>query len=217
MAPVVILVPVLGRPGKVASFLEDAKAAAVDARVLFIATEGDRGELEALTRAKADFLVVPDPGTYPVKINAGYRVTTEPFLFLGADDLHFHPGWLPAAMAKMADGIGVVGTNDLYNPRVLQGRHSTHSLVRRSYIEEQSGVADNPDTVLHPGYRHWFCDDELVGTAQRRRVYAHAHASIVEHLHPYAGKAEMDPTYHLGESHRMRDQRLYRERRPLWR
>ena len=34
--------------------------------------------------------------------------TDEPLIFQGADDLRFYPGWLEAAKAKLAPGIGVV-------------------------------------------------------------------------------------------------------------
>ena len=47
----------------------------------------------------------------------------------------FSPGWLDAALAHDGPGIGVIGTNDLHNPAVLRGLHSTHSLVKRTYAD----------------------------------------------------------------------------------
>ena len=125
------------------------------------------------------------------------------------------PGWLSAALARLAPGIGVVGTNDLGSPRVMAGEHATHSLVTRSYADE-FGTIDEPGKVLHEGYVHEFVDDELVATARFRSAWAFAVDSHVEHLHPCWGKAPMDRLY-AGQSERIRaGRKLYDRRRHLW-
>lgn len=214
---VAILVPVLWRPGQVATLVASLEAATPEPhRLLFVADPDDEEELAAIGKAGAE-VITPGPRSYPHKINAGFEATTEPFVFLAADDLAFHPGWLTAAL-DMADDVGVVGTNDGgCNPRVARGHHSVHSLVSRCYVTDQGGTADALGLVLHPGYRHAFCDDELVSVARQRRQYAHAHDSVVEHLHPYAGKAETDAVYREGQQAIRRDQRLFQRRRRLWR
>jgi hypothetical protein len=63
--------------------------------------------------------------------------------------------------------------------------------------------------VCHEGYRHWFVDDEIVWTAKQRGVWAFAAGSIVEHLHPYWGKGEMDSVYALGQEHAEADKALF--------
>lgn len=213
------MVPVLRRPHRVAPLLESLlQATPEDHRVLFVTSPGDTAEQDAVTSAGADLLVAtwePARGDYAKKINYAYRHTIEPFLFLGADDLRFHPGWLSAAHAHLTDGVGVVGTNDLGNPRVLRGVHATHSLVTRDYID-QHGTIDEPGTVLHEGYWHEYVDDEFVETAWKREAWAFAADSIVEHLHPAWGKAPMDDLYRM-EPQRMRQGlRLFRNRRHLW-
>jgi hypothetical protein len=61
------------------------------------------------------------------------------------------------------------------------------------------------------------CDDEAVQTAKKRRAWAFAPDSHVEHLHPMGGKAPMDDLY-AGQKRRMEDGRLlYRRRAQLWR
>lgn len=213
---VVILVPVLWRPDKVAPLIDDIKAATPEPhRILFIADPDDDTELDALRAADAEW-ITPGPTTYPQKINAAVAVTDEPWVFLAADDLHFHSGWLTAALS-VSDGFGVVGTNDGgCNPRVERGKHSVHSFVSRAYIDEHGGTVDGPGLVLHSGYRHSFCDDELVGTARRRGQYVHAHDSVVEHLHPFAGKAVTDRVYEKGQASVVADRRLFQRRRRLW-
>lgn len=198
--------------------LDSIAAATPGARVLFLADPDDESELEAIEREsiRGDLCVKVDNhgGNYAEKINRGVKLTREPFLLLGADDLHFHPGWFEAATAKLTDGIGVVGTQDLCNRRVLRGEHSTHSLITRDYAA--LGTIDEADKVLHEGYLHEFVDDEFVATARHRNAWAFAHDSVVEHLHPMAGKAPMDDLY-AAQRQRMRSGRkLFERRKHLW-
>jgi glycosyltransferase involved in cell wall biosynthesis len=213
--PVAILVPVLNRPHRVEPLLDSiARATPNPHVVLFICDPGDRAEQDAIAAA-GGWMISPG-GNYASKINAGIRATSEPLIFTGADDLDFHPGWLKHASALMSDTIGVVGTNDLCNPRVIDGEHSTHSLVARWYA--QLGTIDEPDSgkLLHEGYPHEFVDDELIATAKHRGAYAHAHRAVVEHLHPDAGKAPTDALYE-GRRRRMRRGRvIFHERSALW-
>lgn len=216
---VAILVPVLRRPHRVRPLLESIVAATPEPhRVLFVATAGDEAELAAIDAEGADVLVVPANarGDYAVKINRGYQETAEPFLFCAADDLHFHPGWLPAALKAMANAaVGVVGTNDLGSKRVMAGEHSTHSLIRRSYID-QYGTVDESRKVLCDMYPHEFVDDELVETAKHRGAWWFAADSIVEHLHPNWGKGDMDELY-AQQAQRMRlGRKIFMSRRHMW-
>ncbi len=208
-----VLVPVLGRPQRVAPFLADLTSV-TDCAVLFVASRDDTDTLDALSGI--DHIVVDEPGTYPPKINAGYLACDTPWVFTAADDLHFHPGWLDAALDVDDGAVGVIGTNDLHNPRVLRGVHATHSLVRRTYIDTVGGAYAAPGKVLHDGYHHHWCDDELVDLATRRGLFAHAADSVVEHLHPYAGKADEDDTYLLGRQNMSKDRNLYLRRRRMW-
>lgn len=215
-----IIVPVLGRPHRVAPLLASiANGTPEPHRVLFMATAGDGDELDAIVSAGADHMVIAPNhrGDYQKKINHAYRSTREPWLFLAADDLEFHPGWLSSALALMADeSIGVVGTNDLGNQRTIDGTHATHSLVRRSYID-RFGAIDQPGIILHEGYPHEWCDDEFVQTAQHRGAYAHAHDSIVEHLHPLWGKADTDELYDAHAARMKLGRKIFWRRSPLWR
>lgn len=218
----VILVPVLRRPANVAPLLasiQENTALLGGCRVLFLASPDDDAEHDALRAAGADWVCMTERwegrGDFARKINHGARISTEPYLFLGADDLRFHAGWAEAAMARMVGRIGVVGTNDLGNRRVMAGRHSTHSLVSRTYVEEH-GTIDERGKVLHEGYPHEFVDDELVGTAMKRRMWAFARDSLVEHMHPLWGKAASDPIYAAMETRMTAGEPLYRQRRRLW-
>ncbi len=219
-ARVLVIVPVLRRPHRVEPLLASLAAATPEPhRVIFAATSGDEDEISAIRSAGADWIEVQyeQRGDYARKVNRVYAVTDEPFLFTGADDLDFHPGWCAAALAAMADStIGVVGTQDLApTKRARAGEHSTHFLIRRTYVD-RFGTIDHPGRVFHEGYPHEYVDDELVGTAKHRGAWAFAHDSIVEHLHPSWGKAPSDPLYAAQRSRMLRGQQVYLRRRKLW-
>lgn len=217
-----ILAPVFNRPGAAAPLVESAAAATrMDWELVFILSPGDRDEHRAVKAIRHDrvrWIVMRErqgPGDYARKINRGFRNTAADWVFQAGDDLLFHDGWDELAVAtgeKLA--VGVVGTNDLCNPGVMRGRHSTHSLIRRSYVDECGG-SDEPGRVMHEGYVHNYCDNELVEVAMSRQCFAMS-AAIVEHLHPLCGKGERDGTYDLGLAQFRRDRELLELRRPMW-
>lgn len=213
MSELVIIVPVLGRPQNVRPLVSSIRETTRDARILFVSDPGDVEEQRAIADEGEEVLITA--GNYARKVNRAVSATAEPLLFLGADDLRFHPGWLEAATAKLDRGIGVVGTNDLCSDRVMAGLHSTHSLVTREY--SALGTIDDPTRLLHEGYKHEFVDDEFVQTAIHRTAFAHASDSIVEHLHPVADKAPMDSLYSKAGRRELWGRLLYMRRRRLWR
>jgi hypothetical protein len=149
------------------------------------------------------------------KINAGFEETTEDFLLLGATDLRFHPGWDANALrVAKHTGAGVIGTNDLGNVTVMRGKHSTHPLVRRAYIE-QFGTVDEPGKVVHEGYQHQWVDTELVQTAMARGQWAFAKDSHVEHLHFMWRKSKRDATYDKALSTSREDHHYFSQRKRL--
>jgi glycosyltransferase involved in cell wall biosynthesis len=213
MAELVIIVPVLRRPHNVRPLLTSIRQTTPGARVLFVCDPDDEAEQRAIEADGAEMLIVR--GNYAKKINRAVQETNEPLLFLGADDIRFHPGWFEAATAKITEGIGVVGTNDLCSDRVMAGQHSTHSLVTREYAE--LGTIDDPAKLLHERYPHEFVDDEFVQTAKARKAFAHAADSIVEHLHPLGGKAPIDELYAKAGRRELLGRLVFMRRRRLWR
>lgn len=132
------------------------------------------------------------------------------YLFLGADDVVFHQGWLSAAHAVMNDADQVVSVNDTLTDE------GTLALVSRRYVELYSGVCDEPNTVIHPGYRHCYSERELYDTARARGRFAYAAESVVEHNHWLAGKSELDSIYQDGENAKRNDQLIFETRRQAW-
>ncbi len=209
-----VIVPTLSRPGNAAPFMESLKASGADlARVYAVADPGPAADAWAAAGASVLEWDGPAPGTFAQRVNYGYAATSEPWLLLAGDDVKFLPGWLDQAQHAARDGADVVGTNDLHNPRVTAGDHSPHPMIRRAYIDETGASWDGPKIVVHEGYGHWFCDDEIVTAAKQRGAWVMAFHSKVEHLHPLWGLAEDDDTYALGREHIEADRKLYRARR----
>lgn len=216
---VAIIIPVLARPHRVAPVLAAFHAATPEPhRVLFVADHDDTDELAALRAAGADAIVMDtEPRGFAAKINAGYHATDDPWIFTAADDLYPHRDWFSRALEWAKPEHGVIGTNDIANPGVMAGQHSTHSLIRRSYVERCSGVIDMPNTPMCPLYRHEYTDTELVGTARFRGAFVMAYDSIVEHRHPaWDITIPMDSTYKKGQAAGPVDQRTYQRRMHLW-
>jgi len=217
MSIIDILVPVLARPQNIEPLVSSIESATeVPHRTLFIASKGDREEIKALERSGAEYLVHPTKaghGNFAKKINWAFPKTSAPWVFQGADDLLFHPGWDVAALKVGKErGVGVVGTDDMGNPLVKRGAHSTHTLIRRDYIETYGGTFDNTGLVFCELYDHEFTDNEFIQTAIRRKQWAFSRESKVEHLHPAWGKSKIDSTYTKAFRGSKPDLILYKER-----
>ena len=222
MSDIDVIVPVLNRPANAAPLVESLAASTDRARLYFVCSRADR-EQEKACHAAGGFVLLamfpPGPGDYARKINTGFRQTRSPLVLLAADDLRFHPGWLEAVEACAAErpDAGVIGTNDLANPQVMRGRHSTHPVVRRSYVKEIGGVVGRPGIVYCEEYDHQFVDNELYATAVARGAYVHCYEARVEHMHPIFRRAvKMDATSEKGLARGAEDRRLFESRRHLW-
>jgi len=221
---IAVQIPVLNRPHNAARLL-DSLYAASEGGVwpVFICSPGDEAQYRACQETEATILVVPfeaGPGDFARKHNLCFRTFDEfDFVLLAADDLEFEPGWDTKALAVAErTHAGVIGTDDDANPLVKRGKHATHPLVRRSYIEQVGGTwHDGPGVVYHEGYDHQYVDTELVQAAMERGEWAFAHGSVVRHLHPMYPKrgskrTQMDDTYRKALAEGSADARLYRER-----
>lgn len=224
-AELLVLVPVLNRPENVQPLLDsfaESDAAAQGGLLVLLANEDDTDEIAAIRKADRKGALVADvtlpilARSWPQKIDWAWRnvlplMPNARWILLAADDIRFGPYWYEATKGLREDGqYQVIGTNDLGNPRVMAGDHAVHPLVRFDFAS-----VDDPDTPVHSGYHHWFVDDELVTTAKVRGVWAPCLDSVVEHLHPYFDKGQMDSTYALGERNAKKDESLFLTRLAL--
>ena len=203
-----ILIPV-ERPARIMAIANEIAATVHPLTpVLWACTEGS--ECAAILEFWREDFTCDEGGSWGVRLNRLFTHTDAEYLFLGADDVRFHPGWHDAAMARMQQVDGVVAVNDLWNPR------GTLALVSRRYLLEEGGTVDGTGAIIHEGYRHCFSETELFETAASRSRFAYCAESIVEHLHPAAGKSEWDEVYKIGTDNWDHDEALYLSRRHLW-
>ena len=227
MTELAVLVPVLNRPQNVAPLVESFLAGCVNSLLCFIPSVEDREEVDAIIDIslgeesfnRVGMMAPQKEGSWPCKINAGIGFVEADWYLCAADDVRFTPGWWEATKELRDDPrVGCIGTNDSAtatgNPRVAAGEHTCHPLIRASYIRDH-GTIDQVGVAVHPGYHHWYVDDELIHTAKARHAWAFCRESVVEHLHPYWKKAEWDDTYALGEKHADEDRQLFESRLPL--
>jgi hypothetical protein len=218
-AEIVVIAPVLARPHNAHPVVRSLAASTKKARMVFACSPSDETQIAACKATGAETVVVPwepDRGDWARKINYIRDRSEEPYILLGADDLRFHDGWDDEALLVFdQNDVGVVGTNDLANPRVRSGTHATHPMVCRGYAD-MYGTIDEPELLLHEGYWHQFVDNELVETAKARGCWAFANYSKVEHLHPAWNTAPDDATYQRGQEQGREDLMLFHERRRLW-
>lgn len=210
---IAVLIPTLNRPHKIAELIQNLKETAPEATPYFIIEAHDTATAEAIEQAGSNKIVNTRAASYAGAINTAIPLTKEPYLFIGGDDVIFHPGWLEPIL-ELAKDFGFVGTNDLHNPDVLAQTHATHYLITREYAEQ--GAIDDPDGFLHEGYIHNYTDTEAVATAVKRGQWTPCLESKVEHKHWVWGLADTDATYDKGTTTNHIDAGLFNSRRHLW-
>lgn len=217
-SPVIdVVIPTYGRADRLGEVAFNVLSTTPNLAALSFVVEADDAEsvaaVAAIPSPKVRCIINDGDRTYAGAINCAARQVSAPWLFTGADDLRFHPGWDESALRLGAVAhAAVIGTNDLGHPAVLAGHHSTHSLVSMEYVRAVGATVDGiPGKVLHD-YHHNYVDTELVAVAQRRGAYVHCHAAKVEHLHPAWGKADGDDTYTAGVERFDEDRAIYEQR-----
>lgn len=143
------------------------------------------------------------------RTNALYRLTDEPLIYTGSDDIKFHKNWYPKMLEKIREGYHVVVPQDLLNP------NGTQALITREYIQDQSCCIDVPNVVYFPGYKHEYAETEQFEVAKKRGVFARSDA-VVEHLHWVNSKNVRDGDYLIGQNNSLGSRELFEERMHLW-
>lgn len=211
-----IYVPTLGRAKKLQALADNLKENTHSEYKLYWCVEPtDRESILAAKDTGAEVIINSQGSTYSNALQEVYEQTSEAIFLWGNDDFYFLKDWDVKPLKMMEDPkICVLGLHD-GNP---QTKYSTISLVRRSYIEEQSGVVDMPNRVLYP-YNHNYVDDELTETAQKRGAWGFCPFPTIEHRHPsfkWLGDFPTDETNKKNDSGLAEDSETFHSRRPLW-
>jgi len=212
MNDIAILIPTYGRHLRLESVARNIHQFTTTPHTIYFVCENeDKESIAAVLHMKEECIIVTG-GTYVSAVNAGYRSTGEPFIFCGSDDITFSPNWDTLMLKEMEDpNIGIVGAMDEWEISKT-GLHGSHFLVRRTYIEKQSGVVDEQNVIYSSQYIHVMCDIETEQTAMGRKAFAMSKA-FISHKHWYMKTAEMDKTYQRPIDGQPHDEKTYNKRR----
>jgi hypothetical protein len=205
-----ILCPTLNRAETLPGLVENIhKNTETPHTIYFVMEAHDRDSFNAVKGLDC-WAVQGRFGSCAAAYNAGFEFSTEPFCFLANDDLEFPAGWeLPAL--SMIEDYPIVGVNEGHN------RMTCFSMVRRDFIEAESGVFDNPGILVHP-YKSQYVDTELAEYAKHRGVWGEALEGGVIHRHHDFGDADPNhPNYLKARETLDEDRRTYEARRTAWR
>lgn len=184
-----ILLATMGRPEKAAAFVESVRDTTTGHDVEIVAAVDGPG---------ADAILLSELGCvvdHSSELrgssrawNAALKHANGDPVVLAADDLEFQPGWLDAALSKLAEfpgGWGLVGFNDGHWGEEL----STHYLMSRRFVVEVLG-----GVVAWEAYRHSFNDREANARARDAGRYAWCEGAGVLHRHWIFGDRPQDAT-----------------------
>lgn len=213
---ITILVPTYNRAHRLESVRDNISRNTAGAYELkFCVEEDDQDSIAAVRSLSLEPSVNRRTHNYAGAVNSGFEDSCGDYIFCGSDDLNFHPDWDRIALAKAP--ASVIGTRDLTNPDAERGTHATHYLVSRTYIETFGGVIDEaPGKVIHEGYIHGWTDTEFIETAKYRGVFEPCMDAVVEHMHWFFGKAQLDDTYIKSRDSNDADSRTFYSREHLW-
>jgi len=205
-----ILIPSHGHPERLATAIQCAQDWSAGAGIIVIGEPGDPETRAVALECGVRYMNRVGSSIYPSAVNTGARASSADWVFTGADDLQWTPGWLLPLYPLMADPtIHVIAVNDMHNPAVMAGTDGTHFMVRRSYAMHTGATWDDgPGFVMHEGYNHYGPDNELTEVAKLRGCFSPCLKSIVYHHQDDAAKL-VHPT-------RQQDKAYFKQRRRLW-
>lgn len=211
-----VYIPTYGRADKLQAVADNLKEnTKSDYKLYWCVEKHDPKSIKAAKATGAKVIINTGQPTYSDALQEIYEQTDEDIFLWGNDDFYFLKNWdeLPLEMMQNK-GIGVLGLHD-GNPNT---RYWSISLIRRKYIEEQSGVVDMPNRVLYP-YNHNYVDDELTSTAIKRGVWQKCMAPCILHQHhsfKWLGDFPHDATYAKNDKKVAEDNETYHNRIHLW-
>lgn len=191
MADLTVIVPSRGRPQAMAELIRSFVETCTADTHLVIAVDADDPALSDyhdLSATASTMVVAPAPSTMVKTLNYAARMIGDSFAvaFMGDDHRPRTVGWDSTYLNHLRElGTGIVYGNDL-----LQGeRIPTQAAMTADIVRALGHMA--PDMLAHLFVDNYWRD---LGTSVGCLRYLPE--VVVEHLHPFAGKAPMDEGYH---------------------
>lgn len=202
-----IYVPTRGRPSNAVRLLNQFEnTCQSDTRLMFILSADDP-RLEEYHNTIASYVVVhPQKRGFVNPLNLGYlqdKTQTRSYAvgFMGDDHLPRTKGWdvtFLHQLRKMKSGF-------VYGDDGLQGENLPTHIAMTSDIPDYLGF------MTLPRLKHLFADNFWLDLGKAIDKIKYLPEIFIEHLHPGAGKAEVDSGYEFSGNHQLHlsDQRLY--------
>lgn len=211
MIDIAVLIPTYGRSKKLNSVVKNFYKYSKISNLYFIIDPEDTESVEWLKTSNQKGFIVS--GEYVEAINFGYKNTTEPYIFCGADDIEFTKDWDIKLVKNFEDeDINITGgIDDWICSRA--GIHISHPLVRREYIKKIGGCLGQKDAIYYSGYKHYHCDIELEQVAWSRGCIKVDEKVTIKHNHFVNNKVENDATYQRSYQMLRADTELYNLRK----
>ena len=212
---IAVLIPTYKRSHKLEKLVNNFYECSSLANLYFIVEPNDIKTLEVLDKlyTKYKFRVFTLHAEYVEAINQGVSLTSEPFVFCGADDILFSKDWDKKLLKIMEDeSVNVTGGIDDWLCS-KSGIHISHPLVRRAYIEGLGSYWGGNQGLYFSGYKHYQCDIELEQLAWTRNCFRLCKEVTIAHNHYINHQVENDETYQKSRKNLKADTDLYNKRK----
>lgn len=207
MNELAIITPSRGRPQNIQALMdsfEDTKAQCT----LVVVVDDDDPQLDEYNKLSIPLLIqLPREGkgmARPLNRAAlALRGEFSFFGFMGDDHRPRTPNWDEIFIAELADmPTGLIYGNDL-----LQGHRLPTQIVMTANIVDALGG------MVPPGFEHLFLDNFWLQLGTHLNAIKYLDDVIIEHMHPFAGKGQMDAGYQEVNSQQIvsRDQQRFIE------
>lgn len=211
MKQIALLCPTLKRPRALPPLVKNIEAVTTIPFQLYFGLEpNDEATIAAAKTTGYPVVINKYAPGYSNTIQSLYEESVEPFFVHINDDFEFLPNWWAGMSCFDSPHIMVVGISERENSSL-----SATSIIRRTYIEQMSGVIDMPNRVFYP-YGHNYQDTEFTLTAQKRGVWAGFEQRAINHQHPGIIGGEKDYTYKKNDALTEADEKLFLSRKHLW-
>ena len=190
MSRMAIIVPSRGRPDNIKALIESMRKT-ITADELWVVCDSDDPELRGYQDLGIENLLIFDRTqkgmARPLNLAVRYILknhTIEHFAFLGDDHRPRTIYWDQDFRNVLEQGIGIVYGNDLFQGENLPTAVGMHGTI----VRELNGMV--PEGLLH-----LYLDNFWKQIGQDVGSLTYLPETIIEHMHPLAGKAEVDQGY----------------------
>ena len=186
-APLVVVVPSRARPAQAAELVEAWRATTEGKSELLFCLDEDDETLPEYPPAGGGVHVLVGPRAQLVEWTNRVGVPLAPYcrgIVSWGDDHRPRTAWESATLHAFDEGAHFVYGDDL-----LQGENLPTACAVSSVAIGALGY------VAPPALRHLYCDNFWLRLGRETGTLRYLPDVVVEHMHPAAGKAEMDASY----------------------